>query len=153
MFRGSRQPLPPCLKAASLHHLHPRRHASQKEVNRPLYYTGYIRLSEVSRIQVDLGSAISIPVESCSIWDPHLSVEHHSENHLWLQRQWYAPDGKNQTQVPNWGPKIEVIYYVIDVDTSYNLLLGRPWIHHNAIIPSTLHHVMKYIGEVEKGER
>jgi len=28
--------------------------------NRPLYFTGYIRSSEVSRIQVDLGSALSI---------------------------------------------------------------------------------------------
>jgi len=27
--------------------------------DRPLYYTRYIRLSEVSRIQVDLGSALS----------------------------------------------------------------------------------------------
>ena len=35
--------------------------------------------------------------------------------------------------------------YVIDADTSYNLLLGRPWIHHNSIVPSTLHQVMKYI--------
>ena len=35
----------------------------------------------------------------------------------------------------------------IDADPSYNLLLGRPWIHRNAIVPSTLHHVMKYISE------
>ena len=34
---------------------------------------------------------------------------------------------------------------MIDVDTSYNLLLGRPWIHRNSIVPSTLHQVMKYI--------
>jgi len=39
----------------------------------------------------------------------------------------------------------EVMYYVIDADTSYNLLLGRPWIHRNSIVPSTLHQVMKYI--------
>ena len=29
--------------------------------------------------------------------------------------------------------------------TSYNLLLGRQWIHRNSIVPSTLHQVMKYI--------
>jgi len=34
---------------------------------------------------------------------------------------------------------------VIDADTSYNLLLGRPWIYRNSIVPSTLHQVMKYI--------
>jgi len=46
--------------------------------------------------------------------------------------------------------KSEVTCYVINTDTSYNLLLGRLWIHRNAIIPSTLHQVMKYIGEDEK---
>lgn len=40
--------------------------------------------------------------------------------------------------------KIEVICYVIDADTSYNLLFGRPWIHRNDIVTSTLHQLMKY---------
>src|SRR3954470_19700686 len=35
--------------------------------------------------------------------------------------------------------------YVIDADTSYNLLLGRPWIHKNHVVTSTLHQVMKYV--------
>src|SRR3954462_15430116 len=41
--------------------------------------------------------------------------------------------------------KTEVTIYVIDADTSYNLLLGRPWIHRNHIVPSTLHQVMKFV--------
>src|SRR3954464_12712944 len=41
--------------------------------------------------------------------------------------------------------KSKVTVYVIDADTSYNLLLGRPWIHKNHIVPSTLHQVMKYV--------
>src|SRR3954469_14342696 len=41
--------------------------------------------------------------------------------------------------------KIEVTVYVIDADTSNNLLLSRPWIHRNHIVPSTLHQVMKYV--------
>ena len=44
----------------------------------------------------------------------------------------------------------EVRCYVIDADTSYNLLLGRPWIHRNSIVPFTLRQVMKYIDEDEK---
>ena len=35
--------------------------------------------------------------------------------------------------------------YVIDADTSYNLLLGRPWIHANWIVLSTLHQCFKYV--------
>ena len=43
--------------------------------------------------------------------------------------------------------KTEVTCYIIDADTSYNLLLGRPWIHANFIVPSTLHQVIKYTDE------
>jgi len=38
-----------------------------------------------------------------------------------------------------------VTCYVIDADTSYNLLLGRPWIHTNWIFPFTLHQCFKYV--------
>jgi len=41
--------------------------------------------------------------------------------------------------------KSEVTCYVIDADTSYNLLLGRPWIHANWIVPSTLHQCFKSV--------
>nr|XP_016499102.1 PREDICTED: uncharacterized protein LOC107817750 [Nicotiana tabacum] len=33
----------------------------------------------------------------------------------------------------------EVTFQVLDMDTSYNFLLGRPWIHAAEAIPSTLH--------------
>ena len=38
-------------------------------------------------------------------------------------------------------------YYEIDTDTSYNLLLERPWIYANWIVPSTLHQYFKYIDD------
>jgi len=44
----------------------------------------------------------------------------------------------------------EATYYVIDADISYNLLLGRPWIHRNSIVLSTLHQVIKYVDEERK---
>ncbi|XP_075088259.1 uncharacterized protein LOC142170283 [Nicotiana tabacum] len=33
----------------------------------------------------------------------------------------------------------EVTFQVLDMDTSYNFLLGRPWIHAAGAVPSTLH--------------
>ncbi|XP_075108900.1 uncharacterized protein LOC142180733 [Nicotiana tabacum] len=33
----------------------------------------------------------------------------------------------------------EVTFKVLDMDTSYNFLLGRPWIHAAGAVPSTLH--------------
>ncbi|XP_070006858.1 uncharacterized protein [Nicotiana sylvestris] len=41
--------------------------------------------------------------------------------------------------------------HVIDAKTSYNVLLGRPWIHENKVVPSTYHQCLKYYkGGVEK---
>ncbi|XP_070046882.1 uncharacterized protein [Nicotiana tomentosiformis] len=41
--------------------------------------------------------------------------------------------------------------HLIDAKTSYNVLLGRPWIHENKVVPSTYHQYLKYYeGEVEK---
>ena len=35
-----------------------------------------------------------------------------------------------------------VKFHVIDAATSYNALLGRPWLHDNQIVPSTLHQLV-----------
>ncbi|XP_070009964.1 uncharacterized protein [Nicotiana sylvestris] len=35
-------------------------------------------------------------------------------------------------------------FQVIDTDIAYNMILGRPWIHEMDVIPSTLHHVIKF---------
>ncbi|KAL0325220.1 UNVERIFIED_CONTAM: hypothetical protein Sradi_5091300 [Sesamum radiatum] len=36
------------------------------------------------------------------------------------------------------------LFHVIDAKTSYNMLLGRPWLHENAVVPSTWHQSFKY---------
>ncbi|KAK4397540.1 hypothetical protein Sango_1590600 [Sesamum angolense] len=45
------------------------------------------------------------------------------------------------------------LFHVIDAKTFYNMLLGRPWLHENAIVPSTWHQCFKYCrnGIVKKG--
>lgn len=35
-------------------------------------------------------------------------------------------------------------FQVLDMDTSYNFLLGRPWIHAAGAVPSTLHQMVKF---------
>jgi hypothetical protein len=35
-------------------------------------------------------------------------------------------------------------FHVIDATTSYNALLGCPWLHKNKIVPSTLHQCLMY---------
>uniref|UniRef100_A0A1S3YX47 G-patch domain-containing protein n=1 Tax=Nicotiana tabacum TaxID=4097 RepID=A0A1S3YX47_TOBAC len=41
----------------------------------------------------------------------------------------------------------EVTFQVLDMNTSYNFLLGRPWIHGTEAIPSTLHQMVKFVHE------
>ncbi|XP_019265333.1 PREDICTED: uncharacterized protein LOC109242913 [Nicotiana attenuata] len=38
----------------------------------------------------------------------------------------------------------EETFQVLDMDTSYNFLLGRPWIYAAGVVPSTLHQMMKF---------
>lgn len=47
---------------------------------------------------------------------------------------------------------VSTLCHVIDARISYNLLLGRPWIHENRVIPSSWHQCFMYekYGVVEK---
>ncbi|XP_019239986.1 PREDICTED: uncharacterized protein LOC109219980 [Nicotiana attenuata] len=38
----------------------------------------------------------------------------------------------------------EVTFQILDMDTSYNFLLGRPWVHAARVVPSTLHQIVKF---------
>src|SRR3954470_6911479 len=58
-----------------------------------------------------------------------------------------APIGKIRLRCQIGDLKTEATCYVINADTSYNLLLGRPWLYRNGLIPSSLHQVVKYIDQ------
>ena len=40
--------------------------------------------------------------------------------------------------------KIEAKFHIIDSETSFNALLGRPWLHEYRMVPSSLHQCIKY---------
>ena len=47
---------------------------------------------------------------------------------------------------PMIGPTTFVtVFQVLRIPTSFNLLLGRPWIHRAETIPSSLHQKVKFI--------
>ena len=124
----------------------------KRKHDRPLYYTGYIGSSKMSRIQVDSRSALSIMPRKVM---QHLEILTHRLSATQTMIYGFNANGtrsmgkiKLRCQIGDL--KSEVTCYIIDADTSYNLLLGWPWIHHNAIILSTLHQVMKYIDEEGK---
>src|SRR3954463_16214270 len=114
---------------------------------RPLYFTGYIGSTEITHIQVDPGSALSIMPRRVM---EHLSIPSHrlsatDTNIFEFNANSTRPMGKIKLRCQIRDLKSEVTVNVIDADTSYNLLLGRPWIHKNHIVPSTLRHVMEYV--------
>ena len=46
------------------------------------------------------------------------------------------------------GPIIySILFQVLRIQSSFNLLLGRPWIHEAGVIPSSLHQKLKFIHE------
>jgi len=115
--------------------------------DRPLYFTRYIRSFDVSRIQVDLGSALSIMPHRVM---QHLGILTHrlsaTQTTIYdFNANGMRPIGKIKLKCQIGDLRSEVTCYVINADTSYNLLLGRPWIHRNSIVPFTLRQVMKYI--------
>ncbi|KAM2661242.1 hypothetical protein EV2_023578 [Malus domestica] len=60
--------------------------------------------------------------------------------------------GSIALQMEIWELYSDALFHVIDADTSYNVLLGRPWLHTYGVVPSTLHQCLKFLvnGEVKK---
>jgi len=115
--------------------------------DRPLYYTRYIGSTCIKRVQVDPGSAlciipkrllyfIGIPLNRLLTMTTTIYGYNAGSSH---------PLGKIRLCCRIGDLKLEVTCYIIDPDTSYNLLLGGPWIHTNWIVPSNLHQWFKYV--------
>ena len=100
------------------------------KIDIPLYYIWHIVSSKVSCIKIDPRFALSII--------PHRVMQHlGSLTHQLSATQITIydfnangthPMGKIKLKCRIVNLKYEVKCYVIDDDTSYNLLLGRPWI-------------------------
>ena len=43
--------------------------------------------------------------------------------------------------------RYSILFQVLSIQSSFNLLLGRPWIHEAGAIPSSLHQKVKFIHE------
>ncbi|KAH0756363.1 hypothetical protein KY290_026633 [Solanum tuberosum] len=114
--------------------------------NHPLFMVGFAREKRVNRILVDGGSGINI-LPICTMKELGISTANLTDSRLMIQ-------GFNQGGQRSIGTvKIDltigelqssVWLHVIDAKTSYNILLSRPWVHENKVIPSTYHQCLKY---------
>ena len=69
------------------------------------------------------------------------------QNHLLIQgfnQEGQRALGKLRLQLFIGNMESHSLFHVIDAKTTYNMLLGRSWIHQNGVVSSTLHQCFKY---------
>ncbi|KAL0456183.1 UNVERIFIED_CONTAM: hypothetical protein Slati_0957500 [Sesamum latifolium] len=117
-----------------------------KPHNRPLFVNGYVREQKVNRILIDGGSAVNIlPLRVLK--ELGISIDELSNSRLMIQG--FNQGGQRVVGIIRMQLTVEdmvstALFHVIDAKTSYNMLLGRPWLHENAVVPSTWHQCFKY---------
>jgi hypothetical protein len=114
--------------------------------NQLLFIKGYVDEKMVNCILVDDGSAVNIlPLKTMK--ELGIPMDELFPSHLMIQgfnQEGQNAIGKIRLAIHMEDMKFNALFHVIDVKTTYNMLLGRPWIHENGIISSTLHQCFKY---------
>ncbi|KAL0444592.1 UNVERIFIED_CONTAM: hypothetical protein Slati_2181900 [Sesamum latifolium] len=117
-----------------------------KPHNRPLFIVGYVREQKVNRILIDGGSAVNIlPLRILK--ELGIPIDELSNSRLMIQG--FNQGGQRAVGIIRLQLTMEdmvstILFHVIDAKTSYNMFLGRPWLHENAVVPSTWHQCFKY---------
>ncbi|KAL0300454.1 UNVERIFIED_CONTAM: hypothetical protein Sangu_3119600 [Sesamum angustifolium] len=100
-----------------------------------------LREQKVNRILIDGGSAVNIlPLRILK--ELEISIDELSNSSLMIQG--FNQGGQRAAGIIRMQLTMEdmassALFHVIDAKTSYNMLLGRPWLHENAVVPSTWH--------------
>ncbi|XP_027174203.1 uncharacterized protein LOC113773791 [Coffea eugenioides] len=100
----------------------------------------------MNRILIDGGSAVNI-MSIRAIKELGISSDELFQNRLMIQefnQERQRAIGLIRLELLISELSSSALFHIIDTKTSYNMLLGRPWIHENEIIPSTLHQCFKY---------
>ncbi|KAL0444767.1 UNVERIFIED_CONTAM: hypothetical protein Slati_2199400 [Sesamum latifolium] len=117
-----------------------------KPHNRPLFVAKYVREQKMNRILIDGGSAVNI-VPLQILKELGIPIDELSNSRLMIQG--FNQGGQRAVGIIRLQLTMEdmvstALFHVIDAKTSYNMLLGRPWLHENAVVPSTWHQCFKY---------
>ncbi|KAL2925184.1 Oligopeptidase A [Bienertia sinuspersici] len=108
--------------------------------------SGYIRKQRVNRILVDGGSAVNIMPKS-TMTELGITADELNQSRLMIQGFNLGGQraiGMIRVDLTIGEMMATTIFHVIDAKTSYKLLLGRPWMHENGVVASTLHQCLKY---------
>ena len=115
--------------------------------NRALYIIVKCRDKFVAQVLIDNGSRFNICLLST------LTLLNHDVGKICQSRMniraFYGSQRETMGEVDlciQMGPaEFETEFQVMGISTSYNMLLGRPWIHAVRAVPSTLHQILKFI--------
>jgi len=117
--------------------------------NRSLYVIGMIRDKRINRILLDCGSAVNLlPLRVLRA----MGITPNQLSPTLLTTKGFNQVGQKSLGIVALKVELDNLYtdalfHVIDADTSYNALLGRPWLHTSKAIASTLHQCLKYTDE------
>jgi len=115
--------------------------------NRPLYVEGNVGAAHLRRILIDPGSAVNIlPLRSLTRAGYTVAdLEPTDVIICGFDNSGKATLGALTIKIQMSTFSFKVRFYVIDANTSYSALLGRPWIHKYRVVPSTLHQCLKFL--------
>ncbi|KAG9453545.1 hypothetical protein H6P81_006449 [Aristolochia fimbriata] len=118
----------------------------------PLFVSGAIKDRWINRILLDSGSAVNIlPIQTLK--NVGLVANDLQASSLMIQgfnQEGQRALGKIRLELQIGDMTSHVLFHVIDARTSYNILLGIPWLHNNKVVPSTLHQCFKYYQDGEE---
>ncbi|KAL0291231.1 UNVERIFIED_CONTAM: hypothetical protein Sangu_2541400 [Sesamum angustifolium] len=117
-----------------------------KPHNRSLFITCYAREQKVNCILIDRGFAVNIPPLR-TMKELGISMDELTNSHRMIQN--FNQGGQRDLELIRINLLMKdmssnALFHVIDANTSYNILLARPWLHENGVVPSTWHKFFKY---------
>ena len=124
----------------------------ERSHNKALHITVICRKKVVNRVLVDDGSCQNIcPLSTLRrlMFDLGKLEQNHVNMRAFDGIQWDTLGSMNLT-IKMAPTKFSTQFQVLDIDTRYNLLLGRPFIYMEGVIPSTLHQIMKLVWQNEE---
>ncbi|XP_020530455.1 uncharacterized protein LOC110008274 [Amborella trichopoda] len=118
----------------------------EKFHNRPLFITGVLHTCPISQIMLDGGSAVNLILRRILT---HLGLGSEDLTPTHITVQGFNQSGEKPAGTIRLCLKIGELndyaqFHVIDIDTSYNVLLGFPWLYDQGVVPFTLHQCFKY---------
>ncbi|XP_077215660.1 uncharacterized protein LOC143850288 [Tasmannia lanceolata] len=115
--------------------------------SRPLRVTVFCNEKKVPEVLVDNGSALNVcPLSTAT------ALGFEPGDFIPSEQGILAYDGTRRdvvgtlaTEIQIGGGMFEIEFQVLDIKPSFNLLLGRPWLHKYGVVPSSLHQKLKFI--------